>query len=118
MKALARKHKDPLTLLSLAPTRSFRSDYELSPSTLRESFRSWLEGVNPLSAVQTGLPVTRPPQLTTLDIQRVNHATIREGESHCVWPPMIVEKFKSAKVITDKKVPHYELKDANLRRVH
>jgi hypothetical protein len=31
---------------------------------------------------------------------------------------MIVETFKSAKVITDKKVPHYELKDASLRRVH
>lgn len=118
MKALARKHQHPSTLLSVAPTRSSRSDYELSPSALRESFRSWLEGVKPLSAVRPGLPVTKAPQLTTLDVQRVNHATIREGESHCVWPPMIVEKFKSAKVITDKKVPHYELKDTNLRRVH
>jgi hypothetical protein len=48
---------------------------------------------------------------------RVNHATIREGESHCIWPPSIVQYFQTAKVITDKKAGHYELKDANLRRV-
>jgi hypothetical protein len=118
MKALARKQKHPISLLSVAPTRNSRSDYELSPSALRESFRSWLEGVNPLSAIPSGLPVAKAPRLTSQDIMRVNHATIREGESHCVWPPMIVEKFKSAKVITDKKVQHYELKDASLRRVH
>ena len=118
MKALARKQTHPLTLLQVAPTLNSRSDYELSPSALRESFRTWLDGVNPLSAIRSGSPVTRAPKLTSSDIMRVNHATIREGESHCVWPPMIVEKFRSAKVITDKKVPHYELKDANLRRVH
>lgn len=114
MKALARKQTHPLSLLSVAPTKNSRSDIELSPNTLRESFRTWLDVVNPLS----GSPVTKTSRLSTLDILRVNHATIREGESHCVWPPMIVEKFKSARVITDKKVPHYELKDANLRRVH
>jgi hypothetical protein len=118
MKALARKQKHPISLVSVAQTRNSQSDYELSPSALRESFRSWLDSVNPLSAIPSGLPVTKTPRLSSLDITRVNHATIREGESHCVWPPMIVEKFKSAKVITDKKVPHYELKDASLRRVH
>ena len=118
MKALARKQKHSLSLLSVAPTIKPRSDYDLSPSALRESFRSWLEGVNPLSAIPSGLPGAKAPKLTSQDIMRVNHATIREGESHCVWPPMIVEKFKSAKVITDKKVSHYELKDASLRRVH
>ena len=118
MKALARKQKHPLSLISAAPTKNPRSDMELSPNTLRESFRTWLDVVNPLSAVPSGSPVTKTSRLSTLDILRVNHATIREGESHCVWPPMIVEKFKSAKVITDKKVPHYEVKDANLRRVH
>jgi hypothetical protein len=46
----------------------------------------------------------------------VNHATIREGESHCIWPPSIVQYFQSAEVIADKS-GHYELKDANLRRV-
>lgn len=117
MKALARKQKQPLSLLSVTPTKNFRSEVEASPHALRESFRTWLDGVNPLSAQFYGLPITKGPRLTTLDILRVNHATIREGESHCVWPPMIVEKFKSAKVITDKKVPHYQLKDANVRRV-
>ena len=117
MKALARKQKHPISLLPVAPTRNLRSDMDVSPNLLRESFRSWLDGVNPLSARPFGSPTTKAPRLTTLDILRVNHATIREGESHCVWPPMIVEKFKSAKVITDKKVPHYQLKDTNLRRV-
>ena len=55
--------------------------------------------------------------LSALDVMRVNRATIREGEGHCVWPPEIVEKFRTADVITDTAVSHYVLREVNLNRV-
>ena|SRR5512138_2054928 len=92
VKAFARKQRHHLSLLP--PTHQ------------------WENSVASLS-----VPVTLVPRLTAFDVMRVNHATIREGESHRVWPPAIFGKFWSSKVITEKKVQHYELKDANLRRV-
>ena len=85
----------------------------VSPGSLRDSFHGWLDSVAPTSTST----VTLVPRLTAFDVMRVNHATIREGESHRIWPPSIFEKFWSSKVITDKKVQHYELKDVNLRRI-
>jgi len=48
---------------------------------------------------------------------RVNHATIREGESHRVWPSAVVQKFRTAEVITDRKAQHYQLSEASLRKL-
>ncbi|HSE32500.1 MAG TPA: hypothetical protein VLA93_13090 [Pyrinomonadaceae bacterium] len=55
--------------------------------------------------------------LSAVDVMRVNRATIREGEAHCIWPPDIVEKFRTADVITEKSVSHYVLREVNLTRV-
>ena len=85
----------------------------VKPAKLRESFDGWLESISPTAT----LSVTLVPRLTAMDVTRVNHATIREGESHRVWPPSIFEKFWSSKVIKETKVQHYQLTDANLRRV-
>ncbi len=59
----------------------------------------------------------RLSQLSSVDVMRVNRATIREGESHCIWRPDIVERFRSADVITEKSVSHYILREATLSRV-
>jgi len=56
-------------------------------------------------------------QLTSVDVMRVNRATIREGESHCIWPPDIVERFRTADVVTDKSVSHYVVREGTLTRV-
>ena len=52
-----------------------------------------------------------------MDVSRVNKATIREGESHCIWPPSVIREFNKADVITTREVEHYVLRDANLNRV-
>jgi len=97
------------------------SDLELSPGSLRNSFRQWLGSMGSQASanpfVTSPRPLTRFPKLTALEIMRVNHATIREGESHCIWPPAIVRKFHTAQVITEKQISHYQLRDVNLRRV-
>ena len=59
----------------------------------------------------------RLSQLTSVDVMRVNRATIREGESHCIWRPDIIEKFRTADVVTDKSVSHYVLREGTLTRV-
>jgi hypothetical protein len=97
-----------------------RPDVKVSAGSLPDSFRDWLDSViSPASTTVVDLarPITRLPRLTALDITRVNHATIREGESHCIWPPAIVRRFHTAEVITEKKVSHYQLRDVNLTRV-
>ena len=55
--------------------------------------------------------------LSVVDVMRVNRATIREGESHRVWPPEILEKFRVADVITDGSAPHYVLRDISISRI-
>jgi len=101
------------------PNNSTINSQVLSGS-IRECLDGWLQSVvrtNHKPSLSVARPVTRLPRLTAWDVTRVNHATIREGESHCIWPPSIVQYFHTAEVITDKKAAHYELKDANLRRV-
>jgi hypothetical protein len=55
--------------------------------------------------------------LNTVDVMRVNRATIREGESHCIWPPEIIEKFRTADVIREMTTAHYVLREQTLTRV-
>lgn len=66
----------------------------------------------------SGAEITRRLSLLSVeDVMRVNHATIREGESHRVWPPYIFEKFRQADVIRENSAEHYVLRDANLTRI-
>jgi hypothetical protein len=111
MRAFARK-QNHLSLLTPTQLQTPQPEF-VAPGTLRASLNGWLESISP---TQT-LSVTLVPRLTAMDVMRVNHATIREGESHRVWPPSIFEKFWSSEVITQKKVQHYQLKDANVRRI-
>ena len=54
---------------------------------------------------------------STDDFMRVNHATVREGKSHRVWPPDILRKFQTAEVITELKTQHYVLRDTSISPV-
>jgi hypothetical protein len=111
VRVFARKERH-LSLIPAVQVQTATSE-SLEPGTLRESLNGWLDSISPSAT----LSVTLVPRLTAMDVMRVNHATIREGETHRVWPPFIFEKFWSSDVITDKKVQHYELKDANLRKI-
>jgi hypothetical protein len=96
------------------------SEPHVSSGTIRDCFDGWLQSVvrtNQKPSLSVARPINKLPRLTAWDVMRVNHATIREGESHCIWPPSIVQHFHTAEVITDSKAKHYELKNANLRRV-
>lgn len=54
--------------------------------------------------------------LSAVDVTRVNQATIRQGQSHCVWPPDVLRKFWAADVIKSDSTTHYVLRDVNLTR--
>ena len=122
MKVFTQKQHE---LLSLLPTpqakRPVRSEFEVNSGTIRDSFRGWLDTVAPLRSPSPAPPKVKYPaggaSLTVLDIVRVNHATIREGESHQIWPTFVLEQLQAAEVITEKQTTHYELRDASLRKV-
>jgi len=101
-----------LSLIPATQLETAQSEF-VATGTLRKSFNGWIDSISSTATFS----VTLTPRLTAMDVMRVNHATIREGESHRVWPPSIIEKFWSSDVITDKKVQHYELRDANVRRI-
>ena len=96
-----------------------RPTFEVNRSAIKESFHGWLQSVAGMTNDRAlRVPTAyRVPRLTALDVSRVNKATIREGESHCVWPPSVVREFNKADVITTGEVEHYVLRDANLTRV-
>jgi hypothetical protein len=60
----------------------------------------------------------RSLRLSEADFMRVSNATVREGESHRVWPPDVVEKFRMAEVITNNGTQHYVVRDATINRVN
>jgi hypothetical protein len=45
---------------------------------------------------------------------KVSSATVREGESHCIWPFDVLVKLERAKVITKSRVTHYVVTDPNI----
>jgi hypothetical protein len=112
VKMFALKQQSAVALRTPGKAEKARSN----SGSIRDSVRGWLHVVAP-SSISIARPITRLPKLTATDIVRVNHATIREGESHRVWPPSILRKFNSAEVITKTKTKHYELRDVNLTRV-
>lgn len=54
---------------------------------------------------------------STAEFMRVNNATVREGQTHRVWPPEVLRKFQTAEIITELQTPHYELRDRSITRV-
>lgn len=74
------------------------------PVTRRRTFRYAL--VRPKTTVPS-----------TIDFMRVNHATVREGRSHRVWPPEVLRKFQMAEVVTEMQTPHYVLRDSSISRL-
>jgi hypothetical protein len=76
-------------------------------AALRDSFEGWLNSVAPTlqpKALQMGparVRSTRRP-LTSMDIVRVNRATIRESSAPRAWPPDVVLSFLAADVIKRK----------------
>jgi hypothetical protein len=119
MKMFARKQEHQLSIVSPVAVKKTRSETAHNSVAIRNSFHGWLHKVTPITEGirSVGPTFQKVPKLTAMDVMRVNHATIREGQSHCVWPPLVVRQFRSANVITTKKVPHYELKEVNLTRV-
>ena len=115
-----RKQRQTLSLLPATSVKAVGSDFEVGPAAIRDSFHGWLNKMTSASVspvVSISAPVFRIPRLSIVDVMRVNQATIREGESHCIWPPSVVMQFKTAKIITEKKAKHYQLKDTNLRKI-
>ena len=74
------------------------------PLTKRRTFRYAL--VRPKTTVPS-----------TTEFMRVNHATVREGRSHRVWPPEVLRKFQMAEVVTKPQTPHYVLRDRSISPV-
>lgn len=60
-------------------------------------------------------PKTSVP--STIEFMRVNHATVREGRSHRVWPPEVLRKFQMAEIVTEPQTPHYVLRDSSISPV-
>jgi hypothetical protein len=74
------------------------------PFTKRRPFRYSL--VRPNTAVPS-----------TLEFMRVNHATVREGRAHRVWPPEVLRKFQTAEIITELQTQHYVVRDRSISPV-
>jgi len=51
------------------------------------------------------------------EFMRVNNATVREGQTHRVWPPEVLRQFQTADVVTKTDVQHYVLRDRSISRL-
>ena len=120
MKVFARKQQpQTLSVLKAAPVNTSTTAFEVNSGIVRHSFNGW-QPTNPNASrpkFSIAKPVFRTLKLSVLEVMRVNHATIREGESHRVWPSAVVQKFRTAEVITDRKAQHYQLSEASLRKL-
>ena len=120
MKVFAHRELQNLSLIApnpaVAPNDSLNSKQAQRP----ESSATRLRVIQPLpkwprlSAKEIRRKLAAVSQV---EVMRVNWATIREGQSHCIWPPDVIEKFNAADVITEKTTPHYVVREANLTRV-
>lgn len=112
MKVFARREQN----LSLIAANHSASEEAFSSKAARAETR--LRVVQPKWPRLSASEIRRKLALVSqVDVMRVNWATIREGESHCIWPPEVVEKFRAADVITAKSTYHYVLRESNLIRV-
>jgi hypothetical protein len=92
--------------LSLVPTEdvSRDSNVEERSADLKDSLDGWLNSVAP-TLVQSAPPQkhsnskARWRSLSSIDVTRVNRATVRESFAHRHWPPDVVTSFLAAEVI-------------------
>ncbi|HKS10727.1 MAG TPA: hypothetical protein VJS13_14345 [Pyrinomonadaceae bacterium] len=54
---------------------------------------------------------------STEEFMRVNNATIREGQTHRVWPPEVLRQFQMAELVTNTNVEHYVLRESTINRL-
>ena len=118
MKATAQQQRESLNVVTVLNDLEVQSQ----PSS-RSSLRFGRRGLHSVEPGKAERVSWRPgifslPKLSSFDVVRVNQVTIREGESHRIWPPSVLRRFNKAKVITETSVRHYELKDSNLIRVN
>lgn len=115
MKVLKRQELQTLSLVT--PERPKTTKPIIFPAPVPEPIRSAESELVKRPRISAAEIKKRLSLLSSVDVMRVNRATIREGESHCIWPPDIVEKFRTADVITERSVSHYILRELNLTRV-
>src|SRR5687767_4707476 len=119
MKVFTRKEFETLTLVARPQTKP--KAVQFAPFATRERSIARLRPVESEAVRRprlSGAEIKKHLSLmSVVDVMRVNSATIREGESHCIWPPEILAKFRVADVITDKSAPHYVLRDASITRI-
>ena len=119
MKVFTRKEIQTLSLLS--PNHQAKPKATIALSVRPEPTIRHLRRVDSVGIRRPRLSIRevtrRLSSLNTVDVMRVNRATIREGESHCIWPPEIIEKFRTADVIRDTAAAHYVLREHTLTRV-
>ena len=110
MKRFAQK----FTALSLVTPKSGNrgsNAAEDRPTNLKDSFDGWLTSVAP-SLAQEPQPVkinditARWRSLSSIDLTRVNRATVRESSAHRHWPPEVVTSFLAADVIKRTNKSH------------
>lgn len=120
MKVFTRKEFETLSLVAPRPQPKQKA-LQFPPTATRERSVAGLRPVDSDGIIRprlSGAEIKKRLSVpSVVDVMRVNRATIREGESHRVWPPEILEKFRNADVITDKSAPHYVLRDISITRI-
>jgi hypothetical protein len=110
MIALRKKH--PLTLVQAEV-------HESAPAVSNRTTTGWRTGLNQATRrFGEKCNSLRSLAISDADFMRVSNATVREGESHRVWPPDVVQKFRMAEVITNNSTQHYVLRDATINRIN
>ncbi len=101
MKKAARTAAEPATPLSASST-------EVASDSLNDFFSGWLDSVAPeLSETKPAkkrhrTPGSRQLLVSSIDMVRVNRATVRESNAHRHWPTDVVAQFLQAEVIRTK----------------
>jgi len=96
MKQAVQKKRAALSVISRAHFAPAINVFNANPYSSSRSF-TWSSGAASDSRRQL-----RP--LTTEDFLQVNLATVRESNTHRLWPPYVIAKFRRAEVITRKPV--------------
>ena len=119
MKVFTRKEFETLSLVTPRHYPKQKPVQFPAPTTLERSVGGLRQVKNETLRPQlSGAEIKRRLSLlSVVDVMRVNRATIREGKSHCVWPPEILKKFRLADVITEKSAPHYVLREMSVARI-
>ena len=109
MIALRKKH--PLTLV--------QTEVKEVPTVRNRTLTNW-RGAMSQTARRFGQQSNSLKSLviSDADFMRVSNATVREGESHRIWPPDVLAKFRMAEVISNSGTQHYVVKDATINRIN